>query len=209
MHLHSVALRAYDTHDVCGCRGGTIYILVLLFWGPPQESSLLFSTVNWVGGLSINIFSFLFQTLIKKRRIGMKGKGFHTLKINYHEVKPCKYLLNAVYTHIQPDQIDEMLWGAGGTHLHRFVCKIEKCVLENKRTETRVINFRCGNVVRGNAVTVTRGKSKRERDVGKRGKGGFHSYTIHNFNLNYERREWRLIKHDKDRAFIVNPSTGF
>lgn len=49
------------------------------------------------------------------------------------------------------------------------------------------------------------------RDEGMRGKetggkGEPSSYTVHNFNLHYMTREWRLIKHDNGRAFIVNPS---
>lgn len=92
-----------------------------------------------------------------------------------------------------------------GAHLHWFVYKIEECVLVNKCKETGVINYRCGNVVWGNAVTVTRGNA-RER-CWEEGEGGFPHIPSTNTNLNCERRERRLIKHDKGRTFTVNPST--
>lgn len=37
------------------------------------------------------------------------------------------------------------------------------------------------------------------------GRGGISSYTVHNFNLHHMTRDWRLIKHDNGRGFIVNP----
>lgn len=43
------------------------------------------------------------------------------------------------------------------------------CLGVNKCMETAVINYRCGNVVRGNAATVTTGEAS---ESGGRGQGG-------------------------------------
>lgn len=101
-----------------------IYVLLLLlfcflfvlFFYPQIFTSLRCSIPGHIWARSNQItLTFLFQTSNKKSRNGIKEKGFHTLKMHNHEVKPCKYLHNAVYTHTQCRFIGSKRWDSLGS----------------------------------------------------------------------------------------------
>ena len=118
---------------------------------------------------------FLRNALLWKRqcnKIAINEEGFSILKCIIMDCKVTHKCLHNAAAHERASGFTGVSrWDSLGSRQEQIyiglVWDIEGCVLVKKRMETGVINYRCGSVVWGNAVTVTRGIASEKRGEGR------------------------------------------